>query len=299
MGGYTTDTTNGGSMGTSGTTLGLPMATGATTNYTSRPTILHRPFHSVGELGYVFRGTPWGNINFPFPESGDSALLDVFCINEAIDPNALVAGRVNLNGRQPATFAALLNGSLRDKDDSTYPVLTPTMASALAAQLVTRTMSLTTANPVTAYTYEAMTNRAELVGTYRLSDTTGASPGSGAATKLKSELTSSPFTFTMSDFYTGFSSDIGALPAFQTTATLPTSLIPRQREAAIRALADAGTTRIWNLLIDVVAQSGRYPANATALSKFVVEGEKRYWFHVAIDRVTGKVIDKQLELVEE
>jgi hypothetical protein len=32
---------------------------------------------------------------------------------------------------------------------------------------------------------------------------------------------------------------------------------------------------------------------------FVVEGEQRYWVHVAIDRVTGKVIDKRIEVVNE
>ena len=52
-------------------------------------------------------------------------------------------------------------------------------------------------------------------------------------------------------------------------------------------------------MIDLIAQSGRYPPNATSLSQFVVEGEKRYWLHVAIDRFTGEVIDQQLEAVYE
>jgi hypothetical protein len=57
---------------------------------------------------------------------------------------------------------------------------------------------------------------------------------------------------------------------------------------------------IWNLLIDVVARSGDYKPNVSSLQNdFVVEGEQRYWVHVAIDRVTGKVIDKQIEVVNE
>ena len=32
---------------------------------------------------------------------------------------------------------------------------------------------------------------------------------------------------------------------------------------------------------------------------FFVEGEQRYWVHVAIDRFTGQVIDKQIEVVNE
>jgi hypothetical protein len=72
-----------------------------------------------------------------------------------------------------------------------------------------------------------------------------------------------------------------------------------QREAMLRALADSGGTRTWNLLIDVIAQSGRYRPGATGLSDFIVEGEKRYWLHVAIDRFTGETVDTQLEPVFE
>jgi hypothetical protein len=52
-------------------------------------------------------------------------------------------------------------------------------------------------------------------------------------------------------------------------------------------------------MIDVIAQSGRYPSTANNLAHFIVEGEQRYWVHVAIDRFTGQVIDKQIEVVNE
>jgi len=71
------------------------------------------------------------------------------------------------------------------------------------------------------------------------------------------------------------------------------------REAVVRALSDCTQTRTWDLMIDVIAQSGRYPPNALDLSQFVVEGEQRYWLHVAIDRFTGEIIDQQMELVNE
>ena len=32
-------------------------------------------------------------------------------------------------------------------------------------------------------------------------------------------------------------------------------------------------TRVWNLMIDVIAQSGRYPQGTANLSQFQVEGE--------------------------
>ena len=52
-------------------------------------------------------------------------------------------------------------------------------------------------------------------------------------------------------------------------------------------------------MIDVIAQSGTYPPGETNPANFVVQGEQRYWVHVAIDRFTGQVIDKQIEVVNE
>jgi hypothetical protein len=73
-----------------------------------------------------------------------------------------------------------------------------------------------------------------------------------------------------------------------------------QRESIARSLGETVQTRTWNVLIDVIAQSGRYPPNATSLTNgFVVSGEQRYWVHVAIDRFTGQVIDRQIEVVNE
>ena len=72
-----------------------------------------------------------------------------------------------------------------------------------------------------------------------------------------------------------------------------------EQEVVARSLAEVTQTRTWGLMIDVIAQSGRFSPGATQLSRFVVEAEKRYWLHVAIDRLTGKVIDQQLEAVYE
>lgn len=91
--------------------------------------------------------------------------------------------------------------------------------------------------------------------------------------------------------------ELGRLTAaVRTTAT---GAGEEARELVGRALAEVTQTRTWNLMIDVIAQSGRFPSSATSLSHFVVEGEKRYWLHVAIDRFTAEVIDQQLEAVYE
>ena len=58
-----------------------------------------------------------------------------------------------------------------------------------------------------------------------------------------------------------------------------------EKETIARALAEVGQTRTWNLMIDVIAQTGRYSPDATNVNqanKFTVEGEKRYWLHVAL-----------------
>ncbi len=75
-----------------------------------------------------------------------------------------------------------------------------------------------------------------------------------------------------------------------------------QQETVARALSDTTQTRTWGLLIDVIAQTGRYAPDATNIgqaTKFVVQGEQHYWVHVAIDRFTNQVIDKQIEVVNE
>jgi len=71
------------------------------------------------------------------------------------------------------------------------------------------------------------------------------------------------------------------------------------REAAVRTLAEIGTTRTWNFLIDLVAQTGRFTAASKNGSDFMVQGEERVWIHVAIDRITGEVLELRREVVNE
>ena len=74
------------------------------------------------------------------------------------------------------------------------------------------------------------------------------------------------------------------------------------KQTIARALAEAGQARTWNLMIDVIAQTGEYAPGTPDLSnpaKFIVEGEKRYWLHIALDRDNGTVLGTQLEEVLE
>ena len=81
---------------------------------------------------------------------------------------------------------------------------------------------------------------------------------------------------------------------------LGASVPKTQRESIARAFGETVQTRTWNLLIDMIAQTGHFKPNASNLqTDFVVEGEQHYWAHVAIDRFTGQVIDTQIEVVTE
>ena len=223
----------------SGTT-GLPMADEA-----SRPVILNRPFRSVAELSYVFRGAPWKNIDFFTKESGDSALLDIFCMEEDETPDAMVAGRVNLNTRQPKVIEALIAGAAKTSQ-ATEPITTNEITRA-AAELTTWTATKPFKNP------------AELVGR----------PVSATA-------------------YEGFSDVLGNV------FNGPDGIHHYRRETVLRALSGSGSTRTWNVMIDVIAQTGRQGAGG-----FIVEGEYRTWTHLAIDRFTGKILDRTSESVIE
>jgi hypothetical protein len=58
-------------------------------------------------------------------------------------------------------------------------------------------------------------------------------------------------------------------------------------------------------MIDVIAQTGKYKPSAQSLtaSDFIVEGEKRYWLHIAVGRDLNAgsvdVLGQQLEEVTE
>ncbi len=292
--------------------IGMPEATAST--YTtdngvgtptsqsqSRPFILNRPLKSVAEMSYSFTGTPWKNIDFMTPESGDSALLDTFCVY-APPAGGMVAGKVDLNTRQLPVLQALVAGAYRDETNNsgtppTYslPPLNSTEANHVAAALLSLTTDLTDnwRGPLANVSY--------LVGHYV------ANPASTSAPDEYTYVPPSPANGeTTSATYAGLSALLGTSDS-NTVYQVPDAngaldsdwKIQRFREAAIRPLADCGQTRIWNLLIDIVAQTGNLPSTANNLAQFAVSGERHYWQHVAIDRETGQIIDQSIEEVAE
>ncbi len=273
MGAWVPDTTS----ENASTAIGLPLADGgastegANPNRFNRPLILHRPFRSVAELSYTFSDAPWRNIDFFTPESGFTGLLDVFSVSDNQRTDSVVAGKVDLNTRQMPVLKSLLAGGYRDTLDENMPEIPDNVAEALAEALIQRT---TSSDPGQG----PLWNLAHLVGRFdAVVDTQATSPST------------QPVRFD------GFSADLGVASG----ANTPEAIVQRLREAPIRVLSQTGQAGTWNLLVDVVAQSGRYPASATSLNNFLVEAEKRVWLHLAIDRLTGNLIDYEIEVITE
>ena len=201
----------------------------------ARPVILHRPFRSVGELGYVFRDEPWKTLDLFSPDSADAALLDVFCL----DDTDTVAGRVDVRTPNGQVIQALVGGALR-QESTVNSGISRADAQTIGTDLAARSQT------------KPMLTKADLV------------------TQL------------------GTATVDGTNPAIKT-----------QREAVVRALGQNTSARTWNLMVDLVAQAGHYGPSASGLDQFIIEGEKRCWLHLAIDRYTGKVVSQSMEQVNE
>lgn len=213
-------------------------------NAPSRPVVLNRPFRSVAEMGYAFRGTPCRSLDFFSADSGDAALLDFFSTEEG-PADGLTGGRISAQTPHAKILAALLRGALADEADS-HSTQSDTRADEAARHLV----DLTTG---TEADQGPLLDRSELVTRYLAT-----LPMKGSSERIK-----------------------------------------RQREVFVRALADALETRTWNVLIDLIAQTGRVPKNAKSLADFQVASERHVWVHLALDRMTGRVLNLNLEPVNE
>jgi hypothetical protein len=96
--------------------------------------------------------------------------------------------------------------------------------------------------------------------------------------------------------------DVARLAAVAAAAVPALATSDEARQTIARALAELGQARTWNVMIDVIAQTGNYAPGTADLSdstKFIVQGEKRYWLHIALDRDDGTVLGTQLEEVLE
>ena len=238
-----------------------------TTSTSYRPIMLNRPFRNVAELGYAFRDLPWKTLDFFSDKSADAGLLDIFTTNDG--PRVLDSNG-NVIGMAPPMIAA---GSVN---------LNTTQAAdlqAIFAGSILDEINSTTINGTGAGATDAPVLANNIV------TATSATP-----IQNKSELV------TRVDPVTSAKLVETILPA----AANDNQSVKARREVVARTVSSVSQTRTWNFVIDVVAQSGHFKPNAGNLQNdFIVEGEQHYWVHVAIDRFTGRVIDKQIEVVNE
>lgn len=245
-----------------------------TTSTSYHPIMLNRPFRNVAELGYAFRDLPWKTLDFFSDKSADAGLLDIFTINDGpalfntggnfvgmgAVPN-MVAGQLNLNTTQAADVQPVFAGAILDEINST--TVNPTGTGVTDAPVLASNLANAT-NPNVNVAAVPMQNKSELI------------------TRVN------PVT------------DVKLVETILPPGSTDNQSVKARREVVARAVSSVSQTRVWNVLIDVVAQSGHYKPNANNLQNdFVVEGEQHYWVHVAIDRFTGRVIDKTIETVNE
>ena len=232
-----------------------------TTSTAYHPIMLNRPFRNVAELGYAFRDLPWKTLDFFTDKSADAGLLDIFTIN---DGNQLISGANDIVG---VTLPTVVAGSVNLNSTQTAD-----LQSVLAGTILN-----------------------ELDSTNTVSNTgTGATAAPVLAANIVNATSTTPMQ-NKSELITRAGLPTTILP----TASNDNQAVKTRREVVPRAISSVSQTRVWNVLIDVVAQSGRYAPGETDLRKFNVNGEQHYWIHVAIDRFTGQVIDKQIEVVTE
>ena len=228
---------------------------------TANPNVISHAFSSVGEFGYGIvtplgagpppsppGSTPLPTLDFSPPNFGDAPILDFFSYNP-ISSAYPRAGIVNLYTRNAPVLAAILAGTLKTNAAANQNPPSPVISGTPAIN----------SEAMTAATRIVTETQNVLAGT----------PGYGPVTQT--------------DLTRAIAARLAAAAALHAPGT---GNLTEQEQAISRALAEVGQTRTWNLLIDVVAQTGKYKPNSQDLtgSNFVVEGEKRYWLHIALGR---------------
>ena len=208
--------------------------------------VLNHFFSNVGELGYGIDTSTGGvpTLNFSSPNFPDAPILDFFSYNPVSSAYPR-AGIVNLYTKNAPVIAAILTGTLKTDAAAANPAPTPVVTASQAMDAATRIVQET-------------------------QNVLAGSPGYGAVTQ------------------TDMTRAIAArLVAAGAAAPSWSGSTTEQKQSIARALAEMGQTRTWNLFVDVIAQTGRYAPDATNINqanKFIVEGEKRYWLHIALGR---------------
>jgi hypothetical protein len=209
--------------------------------------VINHAFSNVGELGYgidTSQTATLPTLDFSSPNYPHAPVLDFFSYNP-ISSAYPRAGIVNLYTRNAPVLAAIMANTLKTDAAAKLNPPSPVVSASQAMDAATRIVQET-------------------------QNVLAGSPGYGPVTQ------------------TDMTRAIAArLVAAGAAAPSWSGSTTEQKQSIARALAEMGQTRTWNLFIDVIAQTGRYAPDATDITqanKFTVEGEKRYWLHIALGR---------------
>jgi hypothetical protein len=237
----------------------------------NKTVFMNHAFSNVGELGYGVDTsalptpgpspspscapgagtTPQPTLNFSSPNFPDAPVLDFFTYNPVSSAYPR-AGIVNLYTKNAPVLAAMLAGTLKnDIGASPTPNPLPIISGSPAANSESKQL----ADAIVAETQGVLAG----------------SPPSG-------------WPVTQTDMTRAIAA---RLAARATNVVWGVNTADEIKKSIARSLAEMGQTRTWNLMIDVIAQTGQYAPDATLVTqanKFIVQGEKRYWLHIALGR---------------
>jgi hypothetical protein len=280
-------------------------------NPDAMPIILNRPFRSVGELGYVFRDMPNKSLDLFSMESCDAGLMDVFSLGSEGVGSSMVGGVVNINTARPHVLQAILAnttyiedaGNVATANDQSPPFnddVRVRPGENKEAYLYSREMirkEIELRGPLA-----SLADMVLRLGTFKLNncdftvpETYATHPQGPLDADVAAKIKTVSVRGTRGNSGT---TDLAAVSGAPDAASRYLPAVKTEREAYIRALAGTTQARTWTFMIEVIAQTGKFPPKAKSDTDFLVEGEKRYWMHVSIDRITGAILDQKIEAVE-
>ncbi|MEM6822924.1 MAG: hypothetical protein AAF558_13425, partial [Verrucomicrobiota bacterium] len=131
--------------------------------------------------------------------------------------------------------------------------------------------------------------RIEKPGVLGVTSTLSNSSAATIARDLRDYLDQYPLR-TNADLVTGFMGNLFDTGEVSSRASGDYPALKHELEAIVRAVSSVSNTRTWNVFLDVIAQTGRFPESASQVDDFIVNSERRYWVNIAIDRFPGEIL---------
>lgn len=227
----------------------------------SRPAMLDRPFRNVAELGFVFRDIPWKSLDLFSPDQSSSDSRSGSPDRRLLDIFSIEDGPTQTGKINPNTTDRTIFQALLNGAalDPSGKTVSTTDPTATVISLAENFSALDST-----VTSEAVHNVANMAK--RISEDSNSKP----------DRSDKKFAY------------------------------KAEAENFIRALSSTTETRSWQLMLDVVAQAGRIAPQSVGLSDkeamfrdFLVEGQRRFFVYLTVDRITGEIVDKHVEPVYE